>query len=481
MGNRNDDADTVLVNVSGATRLLSDDDTSNRHRGGKGQTLQEGANIGDYRIIAPIASGGFGAVYKVEHSTTKEQAALKLLHRDKAGSPEIILRFHREAHVMQLLSHPNIVRVMEFNVHEDGRPYFVMELLEGLPLGKYLREKRRLPLEEAVAILLPLCSALAFAHKNDIIHRDLKASNVFLAKTKGGEPRVVLLDFGVAKLCSNDELSLTTSRHAIGTPSSMAPEQIRGKQVDQRTDVYALGNLLFHLLTGKLPFYDNSPAMVQHLHLHTPVPNASSLVPVSPDVDVIIKKAMEKEPDRRYRSVDEFTAALNTLAAGPAVAVQVPEEPKDSEFIAFFAELFVDDELLEDPDESLLDDMESVLPQTEQMLRERGFDPVMTSSNSLLMLRALPIGADGDRQAALDAALAVAERLSKRESRDQRLHVNLCLHATGTGDQEAATRVGNWAPKQRADGLLATSAAAVMLKVEGDPVPGATEFRRLNH
>jgi serine/threonine protein kinase len=165
-------------------------------------------------------------------------------------APNAVARFLREAEVMVRVRHPNVVELVSWGTVDDGRPYLAMEFLTGTDLARVLAEHGRLPLPRVLAILEPTCAALAAAHAQAIVHRDLKASNVFLARAADGSERVVLIDFGIAKLAAPDAAELTTSRQLVGTPVTMAPEQIAGGAVDARTDVYGLGVMTFHLLTG---------------------------------------------------------------------------------------------------------------------------------------------------------------------------------------------------------------------------------------
>ena len=222
--------------------------------------LARGVRVRDYVVREKIAEGGFGAVYRVEHTVLGRQAALKVLHPELASSREAIARFEREARTVNVIKHPNVVDIYDFGELPDGRPYFVMELLVGIDLSEHLASFGPLSPEETLALLTPLAAALSAAHAKGVVHRDVKPSNVFLAD---GEPRrVVLLDFGVAKLLAPGTEGLTTSRHRIGTPSFMSPEQLAGGDIDGRADVYALGALAYQMLTGQLPFGEGTPAVL---------------------------------------------------------------------------------------------------------------------------------------------------------------------------------------------------------------------------
>jgi serine/threonine protein kinase len=248
-------------------------------------------------VRAPIASGGFGAVYAVEHETSGAIGALKVLHAHLATSPEIAARMVREAEIIAQLHHPGVVRLLEAGLTDLGAPYLVMELLDGVDLDTVIRDRGRFAPRDALPLFEALCAGLAAAHARAVIHRDLKAANVLLCRDGVDRPeRVVLVDFGIAKLLDGASAELTASRQALGTPASMAPEQIRGGTVDARTDVYALGALAYHVLTGRMAFEEASITMSQYLHLHAARPRPSEVAPVSPALDEVITRAMAIEP-----------------------------------------------------------------------------------------------------------------------------------------------------------------------------------------
>ncbi|MEZ4312566.1 MAG: serine/threonine-protein kinase [Polyangiaceae bacterium] len=289
----------------------------------KDQADQELPNtIGAYRLGPRIAQGGFGVVYRAEHIESGAPAALKVIHAELASSPVMVARFEREIATIQRVEHPGVVRVLEQGRLADGRPYFVMELLHGDDLSAHLKARGRLPASEVVEIFEPLCAVVAAAHARAIIHRDIKASNVMLAR-EGERMRVVLLDFGVAKLLDDEGPKLTASRHLVGTLSCMAPEQILTRPVDERTDVYALGILAYRLLTGEAPFAARSVLALQQMHLAAVPRPPSALVPLPPPADAVILRALAKQPDERYPGAPAFfeelrAALLSSEAARPA-------------------------------------------------------------------------------------------------------------------------------------------------------------------
>src|SRR5262245_52790513 len=277
--------------------------------------LKPGTMAGAYVLKRELASGGGGTVYEAHHRILGRKAAVKVLRRQLAASPQMHSRFVQEARAVNMIKHPNIVDIFEFDELPDGRPFYVMELLEGIDLRSILTERGRFPPAEVLEILDPVCSALQAAHDLGIVHRDLKASNIFIANAAG--KRVVkLLDFGIAKLMRPEagEGGLTVVGTRLGTSYTMAPEQIRGDGVDARTDIYALGVVLYHLLTGQYPFRAETMTEIERQHMEAPVPRPSQAAPVSPALDAVVLRAMEKTAERRYQSVNAFLEALREVA-----------------------------------------------------------------------------------------------------------------------------------------------------------------------
>jgi serine/threonine-protein kinase len=352
-----------------------------------------------------------------------------------------------------------------------------MELLDGEDLESIVRRKGRLPPDDVLEIMQPLCDALTAAHGAGIVHRDIKASNVMLVDEADGT-RVVLLDFGVAKLLGPGEQGLTNSHHAIGTPTAMSPEQIAGGTVDARTDVYALGNLAFHLLTGELPFAaELSPVLMMHMHLHTQPPRPSQRAPVGNAFDEVVLRAMRKDAADRYPTASAFFDALRDAGEqlsgrGRAVAAGA------TRVIAVHVGLLVDEEHLENPDERLLDDLESVLPMAVERLNGRGFLTALETGTSLLLLRR--ISGDGRERdvliAEVTAVLELHDALQYRAEKDERVHVNLCLHAGEAilaGSKViggAVTEVASWVPGGWVEGVVATAEAVSDLPLSVESV-----------
>jgi serine/threonine protein kinase len=285
--------------------------------------LEVGSLVGEYRIEKLVGQGGMGQVYGAVHPLIGKRAAIKVLRGELCSDAEAIERFVLEARAVNQIGHPNIVDVFAFGALPDGRQYMVMEWLRGESLDERIR--RLLPtLEEACDILLGICAALDAAHAEQIIHRDLKPHNVFLSHARGMKPTVKLLDFGLVKLVGNDgdRVERTRSGSMLGTPAYMSPEQARGRGVDHRTDLYALGVMMFELVTGTLPFLEESAMEMVVAHLQRPAPAPSSYRPDLPRVlDDLVLGLLAKEPAHRPAIADviaSVTEVQRQLAAMPA-------------------------------------------------------------------------------------------------------------------------------------------------------------------
>lgn len=269
-----------------------------------------------YHLERLIGEGGFGQVWCARRQGDGRIVAIKVLHLELVQSVDAMTRFQRELDAtIERLNHPNVVRGLGHGTLPNGRPYLILEYIEGPSLREVLHERGPMQPAEMLTILEPLCDALNAAHDAGLVHRDVKASNVILARDRGGI-RPVLLDFGLVKLVDQVGPGLTSSRSMLGTPAAMAPEQMRGQSVDARTDIYALGLLAFHMLTGQ-PAFGGAPGVVQsYLQVHGPRPRPSSKVDIDPAIDEPIARALAPEPDARYRSARSFGAALRAVIHG---------------------------------------------------------------------------------------------------------------------------------------------------------------------
>ena len=268
---------------------------------------------GRYRVIELIGRGGMGVVYKVEHIRMGKIAAMKVLHRDLAEDPEVLHRFEREATAVSRLNHPNTVQVFDFGTANDAL-YLVMEHVRGQDLGRIVDRDGPLPFARAAPLLVQMLGALGEAHELGIIHRDLKPENILITRTTGGRDFAKVLDFGLAKVIEPGRApDLSDAGQIVGTPYFMAPEQIRGEDVDARTDIYAVGALMYRVLTGEYPHVAKSAVGVLTKHLTAEVEPPSTRAAsqgVVPEVDEIVLRAMAKDPAERYENAAAMAAAI---------------------------------------------------------------------------------------------------------------------------------------------------------------------------
>ncbi len=290
-----------------------------------------------YRLEATIGQGGMGAVYRSTDLTTNRPVAVKLL-RPPVGlalEDDVAGRFWREAKNTARLQHGNIIEVFDLGRTDGGDLYFVMELLEGESLAERLRREGKLQPALAVHIGRQICGALEVAHAAGMIHRDLKPANIMLLVRDGNEAFVKVLDFGVAKSFGperHDETQLTHTGMLIGTVDYMAPEQIMGRAVDGRTDVYSLGVMLYRMLAGKPPFAEGGVPNLIHAHVSVlPKPLDEVVAGIPNALGHVVLRCLAKQPDRRYESMAELGRAL-AHALGPESATRVggaAHEPDD--------------------------------------------------------------------------------------------------------------------------------------------------------
>ncbi|MBV8757551.1 MAG: serine/threonine protein kinase [Deltaproteobacteria bacterium] len=277
--------------------------------------MMVGAQIGAYRVLQQIGEGGMGSVWLAEHAMLGRRAAIKVLHPSFSNQPDVVNRFFNEARAATAISDPGIVQIFDFGQQPDGSAYIVMELIEGETLDRRLQRLGRLPVVEALRLMRQVASSLSAAHSRGIVHRDLKPENIFVvrdAEVAGGE-RAKIVDFGIAKLANNTTKTQTSA--VMGTPTYMSPEQCRGAgQVDFRSDIYAMGCVLFTLLTGRPPFDAEGIGEIIAMHLREPPPAPSSRVPgISPQVDQLVLRCLAKDPAQRFGSSGELAAAMGVL------------------------------------------------------------------------------------------------------------------------------------------------------------------------
>jgi eukaryotic-like serine/threonine-protein kinase len=262
--------------------------------------LRPGQTVGEYRVGWKLGEGGMASVYAATHPVIGKRAAIKILHPELCADLDCVERFVQEARAANSIGHPNIVDVFSFGKLADGRSYFVMEWLRGQTLSARL-EHGPVPLAEALEILEQTCDALEAAHEKGIIHRDLKPDNIFLVPVRGGRQLVKLLDFGIAKLVGNHQRRrFATVPCLMGTPEYISPEQAGGQEIDQRTDIYALGVIAYEMLAGRLPFAADSVPETLQLHLHAQPEPLRKLKPDLPgELDALVLALLAKQPDAR--------------------------------------------------------------------------------------------------------------------------------------------------------------------------------------
>lgn len=278
--------------------------------------------VGAYRLEHEIGRGGMGVVFLARHIPTDRKVALKLLAPHYVHDPQFVQRFYREATISQSLQHPNIVQVVE--VGQDGdRHFMAMEFVAGETLSELLSRENRLPHERVLEIALATAEALDYAHSRGVVHRDIKPGNLMVEHENG---KVVLTDFGIAR--AGDESQVTLTGTGIGTPTYMAPEQVRGETADGRSDLYALGVLMFRLLAGVPPFQSESPLALLNMHLNDAPPPLRAFLPDVPEwLEAVIERTLRKLPQERYQSGAELAADLRLGAEGRLEISQLRQSP----------------------------------------------------------------------------------------------------------------------------------------------------------
>ena len=276
-----------------------------------------GTQVGPYRVVRLLGEGGMGSVYEAVNDNIERRVAIKVLHKEYAGQPEVVTRFFNEARAANRINHPSMVQIHELGSLADGTAYIVMEYLDGQTLARCVQDARgRLELRRALQYSWQIATALAEAHNKGIIHRDLKPANVMLVRdalVPGGE-RAKILDFGIAKLATDTRHGKTASHIIMGTPSYMSPEQCRGAgTVDDKSDVYSLGVMMFVLISGRLPFEAEGAGEIIGMHLHQAPPQLDLLVPDLPaQVAALVHRLLNK--DRQTRpSMQEVARALELM------------------------------------------------------------------------------------------------------------------------------------------------------------------------
>jgi len=275
---------------------------------------------GKYRIEQVLGRGGMGVVVAATHLQLDERVALKFLLPEALTHPEAVARFEREARAAVKIKSEHVARVTDVGKLENGSPYMVMEFLNGADLGQYLEQHGPLPIDEAVHYILQACEAIAEAHSLSIVHRDLKPANLFRILRADGTPSIKVLDFGISKVITGHEASLTQTSSMMGSPYYMSPEQMTSsKNVDHRTDVWALGVILHELLTGKVPYEGETIPEVCAKVLQVAPPDLTEFRKDAPwELQAVISRALAKKREDRYQNVAEFGHALQRYGTSDA-------------------------------------------------------------------------------------------------------------------------------------------------------------------
>jgi serine/threonine protein kinase len=280
---------------------------------------------GTYRILRVVGEGGMGKVYEAQHLRLgHRKVAVKVLHPEYSRDRDVVSRFQREAESASSITHPNVIEVYDVDTTADGRPFLVGEFLEGEELGNHLDRVGKVEIGQAVRLVRQVCRALIAAHEKGIVHRDMKPENVFMI-ARDGQAHVKVIDFGISK-SGKGETHLTKTGMIIGTPAYMAPEQARGDKVDVRADVYATGALLYTTLTGHRPFESDDPTATLTMVLTEEPKRPRELLEDIPEgLELVVQRAMAKNPADRYQTMDELDSALGNFdVAAPMMTLSAP-------------------------------------------------------------------------------------------------------------------------------------------------------------
>jgi serine/threonine protein kinase len=289
-----------------------------------------GRIIGSYKVIKQLGKGGMGAVYMGQHPVIGSKVAIKFLHPQYAHEDKIVDRFFNEARAVNVIGHDNILKILDLNITEDDRHYFIMEYLHGRPLQAMLKHGASVGLDVAGPVTIQICDALEAAHKKGIIHRDLKPDNVYLITMKGKKNFVKVVDFGIARVTDEQGMSTgkTQTGMVMGTPAYMSPEQGSGQtnKIDGRSDIYSLGVMMYQLATGKLPFPGTNfgEVLMGHLQLKPPAPR--TLREDIPEVyEGIILKCLEKKQEDRYQTMHDLREAVSVCMDQLGISKELPK------------------------------------------------------------------------------------------------------------------------------------------------------------
>jgi eukaryotic-like serine/threonine-protein kinase len=451
------------------------------------EEIPSGGQIGPYRVLERIGEGGMGIVYRAVRVTDFQmQVAIKVVKRGMDTS-FVLRRFGNERQILAGLDHPNIARLLDGGATQDGRPYLVMDYIEGTPITEYA-EGRSLAVSERLQLFRMVCAAVEYAHQNLVVHRDLKPGNILV--TAEGVPK--LLDFGIAKLLE-PEADVTMTSLRLMTPECASPEQVLGQSITTATDVYALGVLLYYLLTGESPyrFTTRTPEEIQRIVCDTEPKRPGAVRPLAEDLDTIVLKAMHKDPAHRYGSADRLSEDIRRHLAGlPVTARKDTFRYRASKFVgrhkaASLAAAVVAFALIGGMGATL---WEARVARMERAKAERRFNDVRKLANSLLFdihdsIRDLP-GATRVRKLLVDRAREYLESLRQESAGDASLQREIATAYEKVGDVQG--RYGN-ANLGDSAGALESLRKAMRLREQiaadrsanaGDRLALAADYRR---
>lgn len=290
-----------------------------------GRTLGAG-----YVILEAVGAGGMGRVYRAEQASLGKTLAVKVIHPHLAGEESAVARFYAEARACSRLNHPNCVSVLDFGRTDDNLLFLVMEFLRGQDLARVVWEAGQLPFERAAEIIRQVLAALTEAHDQGIVHRDIKPENILVEPLRTGGDFVKMVDFGLAKIRSDDRPGVTSPGLVPGTPDFMAPEQARGLEPDPRSDLYSAAVVLFHCVTGRLPFESEDPRKVLLMHVGEAPPDPRTWAPELPESFVeVLFRGLEKDPEKRFQTGIDFAEALHAVVQGARSPTSDPPRQSD--------------------------------------------------------------------------------------------------------------------------------------------------------